>query len=210
MASTLKTVLKSVPPIRSLVIWANRALKVNSSYQRWIKNHEQLVGREEALSIMQKFMDSPLISIVVPVYDVAPRFLEACIASVHAQYYENWELCIADDASKNPRLRALLNSYAAKDKRIKTVFRKKNGHIAAASNSALELSRGDFVAFLDNDDVLEPSALFEIVATLDRSPQLDLVYSDVDNITASAWRSSQLRPWVPRPHRLTARSRCPP
>jgi GT2 family glycosyltransferase len=107
---------------------------------------------------------------------------------VTAQAYPRWELCIADDASTEPHVRPLLERYAATDPRIKVVFRQENGHISAASNSALALATGEWIALLDHDDELAPHALYEVAAVLNASPELDLVYSDEDKIDLDGHR----------------------
>ncbi|EAV46273.1 glycosyl transferase, group 2 family protein [Stappia aggregata IAM 12614] len=96
--------------------------------------------------------EKPLISIVMPVYNSDGEQLGAAVESVRQQIYQDWELCIADDCSTVPQVRTILEAVAAEDRRIKLVFRNTNGHICAASNSALELAEGPFVAFMDHDD----------------------------------------------------------
>lgn len=108
--------------------------------------------------------------------------LAAAIDSVKAQLYPHWELCIADDASSDSAVRKLLEEAAAQDARIKLIFRNTNGHIAAASNSALELAGGEYVALLDHDDLLAETALFRVVEALQGSPDGDLLYSDEDHL----------------------------
>ncbi len=124
----------------------------------------------------------PLISVVMPVYNTPVRLLEEVVASVKAQIYPNWELCIADDASSAPHIRPMLEKYAAEDPRIKVAFREKNGHIAAATNSAFELVSGDYVALLDHDDELRLHALAEVAFVLAKRPDAELIYSDEDKI----------------------------
>ena len=131
----------------------------------------------------------PLLSIVVPVYNVDSRWLELCVNSIKAQTYANWELCLADDHSSDPQVRPCLEALAASDKRIKVVFREENGHISRATNSALELAAGEFVVLMDNDDELSPHALYEVAAALNQNPELDLVYSDEDKIDEEGNRS---------------------
>ncbi len=131
---------------------------------------------------------TPLISVLMPVYNTPERLLREAIESVRAQIYENWELCIADDCSTRPRVRSVLNEYAQRDPRIKVVFRDKNGHISQASNSALELVTGEWVAMLDHDDVLRPHALAEIVLEVGRHPDAELIYSDEDKIDSEGRR----------------------
>src|SRR5690606_34127173 len=102
--------------------------------------------------------------------------------SVLAQIYPNWELCIADDASTAPHVRPLLERYAAKDSRIKVVYRSTNGHISRTSNDALKLSEGEFVALLDHDDLLTPDAFYHVIQTINQHPGADLIYSDEDRV----------------------------
>jgi len=122
----------------------------------------------------------PVISIVMPVYNVEALFLEEAVASVLEQIYPYWELCIADDASTKPETIEVLKKL--NDPRIKVVTRTENGHICRASNDAATLATGEFIALMDNDDLLSPNALFEIVRLLQEKPDADLVYSDEDKI----------------------------
>jgi O-antigen biosynthesis protein len=124
----------------------------------------------------------PKISIVMPVYNPPVRFLEAAIQSVIAQQYSNWELCISDDCSPNPQVRTTLSDFTEKDQRIKVHFREKNGHISANSNSALALATGDYILFMDHDDLLTPNCVFEFARHINVHPQDQLIYSDEDKI----------------------------
>lgn len=124
----------------------------------------------------------PLISVVMPVYDTPPAFLCGAIDSVLRQLYPHWELCIADDASGNPEVARILAGYAAGDRRVKLLRRPENGGIAAATNSALSLVEGDFVAFLDHDDELSELALYMVAVEIDHHPDAGLIYSDEDKI----------------------------
>lgn len=128
----------------------------------------------------------PLISIVMPTYNTRPEFLKAAIDSVIAQIYPHWELCIADDASTKSDIKAILTGYARKDERIKVVFRETNGHISAASNSALELTTGEFTALMDHDDLIPAHALYMDAAELNDHPETDLIYSDEDKVDEGA------------------------
>ncbi|HEY1944484.1 MAG TPA: glycosyltransferase [Roseiarcus sp.] len=133
---------------------------------------------------------TPLISVVMPVYNPPIAFLRQAIESVMAQSYENWELCIANDASPDPEVARTLDKIAAADKRIKVLHRKKNGNICAASNSALELATGEFVALMDHDDILHETALYEIAVEIDAHPDVDVIYSDEDKISENGVRHS--------------------
>ena len=130
-----------------------------------------------------------LISVLMPVYNAPERWLARAIDSVLEQVYDNWELCIADDASTARHVRPVLERYAARDPRIRVVFRPENGHLSRASNSALEIVRGEFVALLDHDDELAPDALAEIALHLAAHPEADLVFTDEDKIDEEGRRS---------------------
>jgi GT2 family glycosyltransferase len=125
---------------------------------------------------------APRISVLLPVYNTPQSWLRRAIDSVRGQSYPGWELCIADDASTDPEVRRLVSAYAAADERIRVVYRDENGHIAAASNSALELATGEFVALLDHDDELAPDALAWFVAEVQRHPDAAILYSDEDRL----------------------------
>lgn len=150
-------------------------------YQVWISNNENW-DAEAIQKEIQNFKYQPKISILMPVYNVEQNWLEKCIQSVQNQFYPNWELCMADDCSTDESVRPTLEKYAQSDERIKVVFRSENGHISRATNSALEIATGEFVALLDNDDELAPIAFYEVVKALNENPELDLIYSDEDKI----------------------------
>lgn len=124
----------------------------------------------------------PLISIIVPVYNTPPRYLELAIKSVIAQAYPEWELCVCDDGSSDRETLAAINDLAATDSRISATFLSQNQGIAAASNRALAMAHGEYVAMLDHDDELSPAALLEVVKALNADSSLDVVYTDQDYV----------------------------
>ena len=125
---------------------------------------------------------TPLISVLMPVYNPDLKFLEEAIESVRRQTYEDWELCIADDRSTGERVRPFLEEMSKRDARLKIVFRETNGGIAACSNSALALARGEWCALLDQDDLLAEDALAEVARESVDHPEAGLIYSDEDFI----------------------------
>lgn len=127
----------------------------------------------------------PLISVLMPVYNTPAIWLKRAIESVRSQTCQNWELCIADDASSMPHVKEILSEYAKIDKRIKVAYREINGHISVASNTALNMCNGIFTALLDHDDELEASALSEVANAIIDNPNSDIIYSDEDKINAS-------------------------
>jgi GT2 family glycosyltransferase len=110
------------------------------------------------------------------------QFLQAAIDSVRQQIYDNWELCIADDASTDAQVRPFLERLAREESRIKVTFRERNGHISACSNSALALATGEWCALLDQDDAFTADALAEVALEISRHPEAGLIYSDEDKI----------------------------
>jgi GT2 family glycosyltransferase len=159
-------------------------------YQEWIRHYDTIDDqeRERVRSAIASMGTKPLISVLMPVFDPPIEFLDAAILSVRGQLYPEWELCIADDASRNEQVRALLARHASEDDRIRVVWRKENGHISRASNSALELARGEFVALLDHDDLLAEHALYRVAEEINRCPEAQILYSDEDKIDAKGKR----------------------
>lgn len=120
-------------------------------------------------------------SVVVPVYNPEIDYLDEMIQSVQAQSYPNWELCISDDLSR-PEVRDFLIEKAAQDSRIRLVLRDENGHISRATNSAIDVATGDFIALLDHDDLLDPDALLMVAAAIADNPTAQILYTDEDKV----------------------------
>ncbi len=156
-------------------------------YQAWVA-----VNRfsEEAAKLLQTRLETsgsalPRISVIMPVYNPNPKFLDEAIRSVINQIYGNWELCIADDASTDDDVMATILGWQKTDDRIHVIRRKTNDNISVATNDACGLATGEFLAFLDHDDVLTPDALGEVALALSENPATDLLYSDDDKIDQS-------------------------
>ncbi len=141
----------------------------------------------------------PLISVITPVYNVDGVYLRHCVESVRSQYYPFWELCLCDDGSTSADTIDVLESYRGVDARIKIVRNERNAGIAGASNRATEISTGDYLAMLDNDDELAPDALYEVVKAIQANPNIDLLYTDEDKITEQgAFEEHYCKPdWSP-------------
>jgi len=155
------------------------------NYTDWINLCEKL--DRAVLTEQKKHVDSlryrPVFSIVVPTYNTPGKLLIDFIESVLAQTYPYWELCIADDASTQQHVKELLDSYVGKDERIKLEYRKSNGHIAEATNTALAMASGDYICLMDHDDLIAPNALYEFATRLNEDPSLDFIYSDEDKVS---------------------------
>lgn len=135
--------------------------------------------RSDALARVDATLYSPLVSIILPIYNTPPHFFRDVLQSVFAQTYSNWELCMVDDGSSSPAARAIFDEMTASpDPRIKTRRLDKNLGIAGASQAALTMTTGEYVAFLDHDDLLTHNALSEVVACLREDAATDFVYTD--------------------------------
>ena len=157
-------------------------MEEKAAYQKYVEEHKLTsADREKAAAEIQNFKKKPVISIVMPTYNVDEEWLHKAIKSVQDQWYDRWELCICDDASSDQNLIQILKDYVEKDEKIKAVYRKENGGIVKASNDAIQLATGEFIGFLDNDDELTPDALYEVVEAL-QEEDYDFIYSDEDKL----------------------------
>jgi O-antigen biosynthesis protein len=158
---------------------------INIYYQEWLRQFDSLTDEDfdEVKARISAMESPPNFSIIMPVYNPDIPFFEQAIQSVLKQVYAFWELCIADDASTDPEVREVIEQYAAEDSRIKFKIRDKNGHISAASNSALELASNEYVVLLDHDDLLHPLALFYVAEEIKAHPNSIIIFSDEDKIT---------------------------
>lgn len=159
-------------------------LALNNPYAEWWARHGVLdpVLLEQLRLRDQSAVDGPLISVVMPVYSPDLRHLQCAVQSVLDQTWFRLELCIADDASPEPSVRNFLSELARRDARVKLFCRPVNGHISQASNSALALASGEFIALMDQDDLLVPWALSAMVEAVRRHPQAQMFYSDEDKL----------------------------
>ena len=121
-------------------------------------------------------------SLLMPVYNPEEEYLRSAVRSVLEQEWEHWELCLADDASADPSVRLLLTELSSLDSRIRVTFRERNGHIAAATNTALAMASHAYVALMDQDDILTPDALREMALAIENNPAGMLFYSDEDKM----------------------------
>ncbi|WP_215218813.1 glycosyltransferase family 2 protein [Novilysobacter luteus] len=156
-------------------------------YGRWLDTYGSLPGATET-SGSETGTAGPLVSVVMPTYNTPERWLRRCIESVREQTYTNWELCIADDASPQPHVARILDEYARLDPRVRYVVRDTNGHISHASNTALDIARGEYIALLDHDDELHPRALQEMMSGFAAHPRWRMAYSDEDKIDDQGMR----------------------
>jgi len=176
-------------PVRKPSVAARR--HDQDPYARWIW-HNRLTPRLAAALQLEAGTaadgSGPLISVLVPTHNTSERHLRELLASVRGQLYPRWELCIADDASPQSHVRRVIEEAARADRRIKAVFRTENGHIARATNSALDVATGAFVALVDHDDLLPPDSLLHVAQAIQRQPTVGYLYTDEDKIDESGER----------------------
>jgi GT2 family glycosyltransferase len=161
-----------------------------ATYDEWVRDYSAISPAARALlrARVDDFQVKPLISVVMPSYNIDPKYLREAIESVRRQIYPFWELCISDDASTIAGVRECVQEHASVDRRIRTAFRETNGNISANSNTALELATGDYVALLDADDLLAEDALFWVAQAISAHPDVDLIYSDEDKLDETGQR----------------------
>lgn len=144
------------------------------AYLKWIESNKENIK-------YRNFKYNPLISFVVPVYNAPSNLLIECIESLLSQSYKNFEICICDDNSTSEETLKTLKEYE-KNKKVKIHYRKQNGMISLASNDAIKLAKGEFIALVDNDDTVEKDALYYIVEALNKDKTIDMIYSDEDKL----------------------------
>ncbi|MBE6013806.1 MAG: glycosyltransferase family 2 protein [Lachnospiraceae bacterium] len=187
-----KKVGKKVLPTsvkKGLKVWKNEGYSVfkyklkarksdNANYEKWIKKIED----ERHIELVNKsYPLRPLISVLVPVYNVKSQLLEECLDSVINQSYDNWELCVVDDCSTMEETVSTLKRYENRE-RIKIAYRSENGHISRTTNQALDMATGDYIALLDCDDLLSRDALLEVVNVINENNEAEFIYSDEDKV----------------------------
>ena len=169
--------------VKHPIAQAMKSLTPHLSYSHWIRHGERRSPSPERIAeAIAGFQHKPTISIVMPVYNTPLDLLDLAIRSVQAQHYQNWDLCICDDASPNSDVRARLETWQKQEPRIKITYSSKNEGISGASNRALELASGEFIGLLDHDDELTSDALYEVVNLLQERPDADMIYSDEDKL----------------------------
>ena len=174
------------PPLKQM-------LGLSDPYQVWKSRVEPELDRATGVAAR---VHGPLISVILPVYKIAPHILKAALRSLEAQTYRDWEACIAfADPDRQGGAGAanlkLLQRWARRDPRFRLKVLEDNYGISGNSNAALELARGDYVALLDHDDELPPLALARMAAAISAEPRADFLYSDKENLSEGGERRHQ-------------------
>ncbi|WNG60914.1 glycosyltransferase [Archangium gephyra] len=172
-------------------------------YEAWWRAREpgEMAAANAALAGLER---RPTISLVTPAYETPVPMLRACIESVLAQSYRDWQLCIVDDGSPGRGVERTVREYARRDSRIVFQRMPSNGGIARTTNAAIALASGELIGFLDHDDTLAPHALAEVALHLEAHPSTDVLYSDEDKLDTQGRRYAPYFKPGPSPELLRA------
>lgn len=187
---TGKDGVRPLPPVVALDFELARSTDFSHDYDYWLftnanpneADYRRMREMDAALAIRPRF------SFVMPTYNTPNDLLRECLDCLLAQTYEDFEICVADDNSPDAKVAETLVEYASKDERVKFVKRSANGHISAASNSALALATGDFVVLVDHDDLIPDYTLSVLAQYVARHPDADILFSDEDKVTTAGHR----------------------
>lgn len=182
--------------LKGVWIYRNRA----NTYRYWLTKESDSIKDKmnTASKDIANFSYKPVFSIIMPVWNTRADYLEKALTSVMEQAYPLWELCIADDSSSEPHVGEVIDNYLEKDSRIKFTCLSEQGGIVKAANTALGLASGEFIAFLDHDDLLAPHALLEVTKLLNEKRDADIIYSDEDRLIGSSRSEPFFKPdWSP-------------
>ncbi len=188
-----------------------KLLRYEREYRAWAPLFSDLTDadRESIRAHLSNGGSRPRFSVLMPTYNTPKAILEAAIRSVEEQLYPEWQLCIVDDCSTDASVREVLTAAERRDPRITVRYRSSNGHISAATNEALSLATGEYVAFLDHDDLLAEDALFQAYTVLSKAPEIRLLFTDEDLIDEQGQRVRPLcKPGLDRELLLSQNSVC--
>lgn len=149
--------------------------KGDLSYQDWIKKYEPMLWSKQKNPEL-------LISVVVPTFNTPDKYLIPLVDSIMQQSHANWQLCIADASNKSDRRKAI-RELAQRDSRISYISLEKNLGISDNTNAAIKIAKGDYIGFIDHDDVLAPQALREVAHAIHKHKDANLLYSDEDKLS---------------------------
>ena len=172
--SAMKKYIKSFIKILRRGGTSSNLIDNQKCYQEWLEKNNNHIE-------IKKFSYNPLLSVIIPVYNVKREYLVECIESILKQSYSNFEIILIDDNSSNIETLNTLKEYENNSK-IKIKYRKTNGMISVASNDGIKLAKGEFLVLVDNDDKLDQNAFYYLVEALNKDKTLDFIYTDEDKM----------------------------
>lgn len=172
--SAMKKYIKSFIKILRRGGTSSNLIDNQKCYQEWLEKNNNHIE-------IKKFSYNPLLSVIIPVYNVKREYLVECLESILKQSYPNFEIILIDDNSSNMETLNTLKEYENNSK-IKIKYRKTNGMISVASNDGIKLAKGEFLVLVDNDDKLDQNAFYYLVEALNKDKTLDFIYTDEDKM----------------------------
>ena len=172
--SAMKKYIKSFIKILRRGGTSSNLIDNQKCYQEWLEKNNNHIE-------IKKFSYNPLLSVIIPVYNVKREYLVECLESILKQSYPNFEIILIDDNSSNIETLNTLKEYENNSK-IKIKYRKTNGMISVASNDGIKLAKGEFLVLVDNDDKLDQNAFYYLVEALNKDKTLDFIYTDEDKM----------------------------
>ena len=172
--SAMKKYIKSFIKILRRGGISSNLIDNQKCYQEWLEKNNNHIE-------IKKFSYNPLLSVIIPVYNVKREYLVECLESILKQSYPNFEIILIDDNSSNIETLDTLKEYENNSK-IKIKYRKTNGMISVASNDGIKLAKGEFLVLVDNDDKLDQNAFYYLVEALNKDKTLDFIYTDEDKM----------------------------
>ena len=167
-------------------------------YDDWyIKNHR---ASQAALELQRNriFKQTPLFSIVVPLYKTPLSFFKEMVESVEAQTYSHWELVLVNASPDEEGLAEAVRKSCTSDVRIRSISLDRNFGITENTNEGIRISKGDFICFLDHDDILEPDTLYWYASAVNVNSDIDLLYCDEDKLCDGRFINPFFKPdWNP-------------
>jgi glycosyltransferase involved in cell wall biosynthesis len=149
-------------------------------YSKWIQNHRWNNRTEKwCLQQIEKFKDRPTVGILMECYNPREDFLRESLASIFQQIYPFHELSIVDRGSENSAIRKILEEVSA-DPRTKISFQRGEQRDVEAIAKIMKRASAEWILLMDAEDVLEPNALYNMVASLQNTVEIDFVFSDSD------------------------------
>lgn len=163
-------------------------------YHDWFMTTQRTPSDVRRAQRQARFTYEPMFSIIVPLYETPLEFLHAMVESVLMQTYGKLELVLVNASPDNAELAIAVREYGRSDERVKFVALEENQGIALNTLAGIAAASGDFLCFLDHDDVLEEDALYEYVRALNEEPEADLIYCDEDMISGDRYVRGFLKP----------------
>ena len=157
-------------------------------YDLWFRERHRASAQELNQQKNVHFGTKPVFSIVVPLFRTPIPFLQEMAKSVLAQTYPGWQLVLVNASPQDAALCEAVHKLAMLHERITVVSLTKNKGITENTNEGIRVSTGDFICFLDHDDLLEPDALFWYARALLEHPDIDLFYCDEDKLDGKTYR----------------------